>query len=126
MNITRLWPRCSALCHRRGYQHIVGGFLITDRMLKMFKASGPKKHESAPEQSASSGNDLSDRSHAVHFVVEWLSSPASARRGVRAGEIGMLLAVVGTLLHHGIVDYTWIAIALVLGTVIGVPLGLCK
>jgi len=61
----------------------------------------------------------------VLFILslKWLSSPASARRGVRAGEIGMLLAVVGTLLHHGIVDYTWIAIALVLGTVIGVPLG---
>src|ERR1043165_7321580 len=55
--------------------------------------------------------------------LKWLSSPASARRGVRAGEIGMLLAVVGTLMHHGIVDYTWIAIALVLGTVIGIPLG---
>jgi NAD(P) transhydrogenase subunit beta len=27
------------------------------------------------------------------------------------------------LFHHGIVDYKWIAIALVLGTVIGVPLG---
>jgi NAD(P) transhydrogenase subunit beta len=62
---------------------------------------------------------------AILFILslKWLSSPASARRGVRAGEIGMLLAVVGTLLHHGIVDYTWIAIALVLGTVIGVPLG---
>jgi len=62
---------------------------------------------------------------AILFILslKWLSSPASARRGVRAGEIGMLLAVVGTLLHHGIVDYTWIAIGLVLGTVIGVPLG---
>jgi NAD(P) transhydrogenase subunit beta len=62
---------------------------------------------------------------AVLFILslKWLSSPASARRGVRAGEIGMLLAVVGTLLHHGIVDYTWIAIGLVFGTVIGVPLG---
>ncbi len=65
---------------------------------------------------------------AMLFILslKWLSSPASARRGVRAGEIGMLLAVVGTLLHHGIVDYTWIAIALVLGTVIGVPLGLVQ
>jgi NAD(P) transhydrogenase subunit beta len=35
----------------------------------------------------------------------------------------MLLAIAGTLLHHGIVDYKWIAIALVLGTIIGVPLG---
>jgi NAD(P) transhydrogenase subunit beta len=62
---------------------------------------------------------------AMLFILslKWLSSPASARRGVRAGEIGMLLAVMGTLLHHGIVDYTWIAIALVLGTIIGVPLG---
>jgi NAD(P) transhydrogenase subunit beta len=55
--------------------------------------------------------------------LKWLSSPASARRGVFAGELGMLLAVAGTLFHHGIVDYKWIAIALVLGTIIGVPLG---
>ena len=45
-----------------------------------------------------------------------MSSPSTARRGVLAGEAGMLLAIVGTLLHHGIVDYTWIAIALVLGS----------
>src|SRR5438105_7158221 len=35
----------------------------------------------------------------------------------------MLLAVAGTLLYHGIVEYKWIVIALVLGTIIGVPLG---
>jgi NAD/NADP transhydrogenase beta subunit len=55
--------------------------------------------------------------------LKWLSSPTTARRGVFAGEAGMLLAIAGTLLHHGIVDYKWIAIALVLGTVIGIPLG---
>ena len=55
--------------------------------------------------------------------LKWLSSPATSRRGVFAGEIGMLLAVVGTLFYKGIVDYKWIAIALVLGTTIGVPLG---
>ena len=38
----------------------------------------------------------------------------------------MLLAIGGTLLHHGIVDYKWIAIALVLGTIIGVPLGMVQ
>src|SRR5271157_3344289 len=36
----------------------------------------------------------------------------------------MLLAIAGTLLNHGIVDYKWIAIALVLGSIIGVPLGM--
>jgi NAD(P) transhydrogenase subunit beta len=55
--------------------------------------------------------------------LKWLSSPATARRGVWAGELGMLLAIAGTLLNRGIVDYTWIAIALVVGSVIGVPLG---
>ncbi|HSC46268.1 MAG TPA: NAD(P)(+) transhydrogenase (Re/Si-specific) subunit beta [Candidatus Acidoferrum sp.] len=55
--------------------------------------------------------------------LKWLSSPVTARRGVFAGEAGMVLAIAGTLLHHGIVDYKWIAIALVLGTVIGIPLG---
>jgi NAD(P) transhydrogenase subunit beta len=55
--------------------------------------------------------------------LKWLSSPATARRGVFAGEIGMLLAVVGTLFYKGIVDYKGIAIGLVLGAIIGVPLG---
>jgi NAD(P) transhydrogenase subunit beta len=55
--------------------------------------------------------------------LKWLSSPVTARRGVWAGEAGMLLAIAGTLLHKGIVDYRWIAVGLVLGTIIGVPLG---
>jgi H+-translocating NAD(P) transhydrogenase subunit beta len=55
--------------------------------------------------------------------LKWMSSPTTARRGVRAGEVGMVVAVGGTLLHHGIVDYKWIAVALVLGVIIGVPLG---
>jgi NAD(P) transhydrogenase subunit beta len=55
--------------------------------------------------------------------LKWLGSPATARRGVFAGEIGMLVAVLATLLHHGIVEYKWILIALVLGSIIGVPLG---
>src|SRR5262249_3608779 len=58
--------------------------------------------------------------------LKWMSSPTTAQRGVRAGELGMFLAIVGTLLHHRIVDYTWIAVALVLGSIIGVPLGLVQ
>src|SRR5438874_6616065 len=64
----------------------------------------------------------------VLFILslKWLSSPSTARHGVWAGELGMLLAICGTLLHHGIVDYKWIAIALVIGSGIGVPLGLVQ
>ena len=58
--------------------------------------------------------------------LKWMSSPATARRGVRAGEVGMLLAIAGTLVHQDIVDYKWIATGLVLGSLIGVPLGLVQ
>src|ERR1700692_2202739 len=55
--------------------------------------------------------------------LKWMSSPTTARHGVWAGEAGMLLAIIGTLLNRSIVDYKWVAIALVLGTIIGIPLG---
>ena len=58
--------------------------------------------------------------------LKWMSSPATARHGILAGEIGMVLAIAGTLLHHGIIDYKWIIIGLVLGTGIGIPLGMVQ
>jgi H+-translocating NAD(P) transhydrogenase subunit beta len=61
----------------------------------------------------------------VLFILslKWMSSPTTARHGIWAGEAGMVLAICGTLLRRGIVDYKAIAIALVLGTIIGIPLG---
>ncbi len=58
------------------------------------------------------------------LALRWLSSPASARHGVLAGEIGAALAVVATLCNYEIIDYKWITVALVVGAVVGVPLGL--
>jgi len=58
------------------------------------------------------------------LALKWMSSPATARRGVVSGEVGMLLAVVGTLLRHEVVDYTWIAAGLIIGSAIGVPLAM--
>jgi NAD(P) transhydrogenase subunit beta len=54
--------------------------------------------------------------------LRWLSHPKTARRGVAAGVAGMTLAIVGTLLAPEIVNFTWIAIAALVGTAIGVPL----
>jgi NAD(P) transhydrogenase subunit beta len=52
-----------------------------------------------------------------------LTRPDSARRGMQQAAVGMVLAIVGTLLHHEIVRYEWIVGGLVVGTVIGIPLG---
>ena len=54
--------------------------------------------------------------------LRWLSDPRTARKGVVAGVGGMSLAMIGTLLHPEIVNYTWIVIAIVVGSAIGVPL----
>ena len=58
--------------------------------------------------------------------LKWMSSPATARHGILAGEVGMVLAIGGTLLRHGIIDWTWIVIALVIGSGIGIPLGMVQ
>jgi H+-translocating NAD(P) transhydrogenase subunit beta len=61
---------------------------------------------------------------AVLFILSlrWLNHPRTARRGVGAGVLGMAAAVVGTLMAPEIVDYKFIAAAMVVGVAIGVPL----
>ncbi len=54
--------------------------------------------------------------------LRWLSHPKTARRGVAAGVGGMTLAIIGTLLAPEILNYTWVAIAMLVGIAIGVPL----
>jgi NAD(P) transhydrogenase subunit beta len=63
---------------------------------------------------------------AVLFILSlrWLNHPSTARRGVAAGVAGMTAAIVGTLLQPSLVGYTWIAVGLVVGTIVGVPLSL--
>jgi NAD(P) transhydrogenase subunit beta len=58
------------------------------------------------------------------FSLKWMNTPATARRGVLAGVAAMLLAVLGTLLHPDVAlqSLPWIGLAVLLGTVIGVPL----
>src|SRR5271165_581323 len=58
----------------------------------------------------------------IIFSIKWLNSPVTARRGVRAGQVGMLLAVVGTLLRSEVINFEWILISMVIGAAIGAPL----
>ncbi len=53
-----------------------------------------------------------------------LTRPERARRGMQQAAVGMLAAVVGTLVNHEIVDYRWIAIGLTVGALVGYPLGM--
>ena len=58
------------------------------------------------------------------FGLRSLTRPDKARRGMQQAAVGMLLALCGTLMNHQIVDYRWIAGGLVLGALIGYPLGM--
>ncbi len=57
----------------------------------------------------------------VFFIIglKSLSHPDTARRGMKLAEVGMLLAIIGTLLHKDIVRFEWILVGLVIGGAIG-------
>ena len=61
----------------------------------------------------------------VFFILglRSLAHPDRARAGMNQAAIGMLLAVLGTLFVQEIVTYEWIVAGLIIGTVIGIPLG---
>ena len=63
---------------------------------------------------------------AVLFILglRSLTHADKARRGMQLAAVGMLVAVCGTLVNHDIVDYRWIIAGLILGTLIGYPLGM--
>jgi len=65
--------------------------------------------------------NLSYTAAAVLFILglKFLGSPATARRGNTLSALGMLLAVVVTLLDQAIIDYRWILLGIVIGGVIG-------
>jgi NAD(P) transhydrogenase subunit beta len=141
--------------------NVVGGFLMTDRMLGMFKTAGEQKERRRPEgliliagvvvvmlsltgvayamKPAAMGFGEYVHRHisgqalrfsyitsAALFVLglKALGSPRWARRGMWMAELGMFLAVVGTLFHPAIVTYQWIILGFVLGVIFGCAMGL--
>lgn len=52
-----------------------------------------------------------------------MSHPETARRGMHLAELGMAAAVIGTLLQKEIVSYEWIIAGLLLGSTIGLAMG---
>ncbi len=64
----------------------------------------------------------------IGFILslKWLNSPATARRGVLIGEISAGLAVITTFEDPRLHQFHWILLALGIGLIIGIPLGLVK
>ena len=56
--------------------------------------------------------------------LKGLSHPETAKRGMHLAEFGMLMAIIGTLMHHEIVTYTWILAGLAIGSLVGLAMGL--
>ena len=54
--------------------------------------------------------------------LHWMNDPKTARRAVRAGTAGMVVAVLAAMLAPGVTGYLWIVIAMAAGTLVGVPL----
>src|SRR3569832_968301 len=61
----------------------------------------------------------------IFFILglKGMSHPETAKRGMHLAEFGMLMAIIGTLMHHEIVTYTWILIGLAVGSVVGLAMG---
>src|SRR5690349_17450267 len=62
----------------------------------------------------------------VLFILglKGLTHPEKARRGMQQAAFGMLLAIIGTLMHHGIVTYTWIIVGVIVGSIIGAAMSI--
>jgi len=53
------------------------------------------------------------------FGLKMLSSPETAQRGNFISALGMLLAIVVTLMGNNIISYQWLSIALIAGAILG-------
>ena len=118
-----------------GTINVVGGFLVTDRMLEMFK-SKPKEQVETSEDLQVTRVPLAtsflqnENFIAVLYIVAFslfifglmgLTGPKTAVRGNRIAAVGMAVAVIATFLIPGIGNWGLIILGIAIGTAIGVP-----
>jgi len=58
------------------------------------------------------------------LALHWMNDPKTARRGVYAGVVGMVVAIAAAWAQPDIVHHGWILLAIVAGFIVGVPLSL--
>ena len=110
-----------------GTINVVGGFLVTDRMLEMFKT------RAKPEVTTRDASCQDPDFIRVLYIVAFVAASSSAcalltTRARRAGAtwiaaVGMAIAVIATLLIESVGDYGLIALGIAIGTAVGRPRG---
>src|SRR5262249_5730190 len=58
------------------------------------------------------------------FGLKALSNPKTARRGMNMAALGMLVAIVGTLLDQGVIDLKTVLIGMIIGSLIGAAMSI--
>ena len=121
-----------------GTINVIGGFLVTDRMLGMFKGRKAKQVEAGRQ--GRGGRGMSDRAHAsflqdrdfinvlyilavILFItgLRMLRGPRTAVQGNQIAAVGMAIAVVATLLIRGVGDWGLMVLGVAIGTAVGIP-----
>ena len=98
--------------------NVVGGFLVTHRMLRKFK----RKEQ---EMSSPIVNGIYLLAAMLFIIgIKGLGHPRSAVRGNLFGALGMLLAIVVTLWAHSIISPRLIIIGIATGSIVGGVLAL--
>src|SRR5689334_18176548 len=58
------------------------------------------------------------------LALHWMNDPKTARRGVYAGVVGMVVAIAAAWAQPDIVHHGWILLAIVAGFAVGIPLSM--
>ncbi len=123
--------------------NLVGGFVVTDRMLEMFRGRKAKPAASGTEAPGAAGATGARRCEggrsmtllsptwtailyliaAVCFILalKGLSSPKTARRGNLIGAAGAIIAVITVFLSSKLDNIPWILAAIAVGSAIAAP-----
>lgn len=56
------------------------------------------------------------------FALHWMNTPATARKAVYSGVVAMAIAILATWAQPEVVHHGWIALAILAGFIVGVPL----
>src|SRR5687767_6162804 len=58
------------------------------------------------------------------FALHWMNAPVTARKGVYAGVVAMVIAIIATWAQPEVVHHGWIVVAIIAGFAVGIPLSM--